>query len=288
MSEAHKHHFVPKFLLRPWLVEQPAGQHNLWGYWWDKRKLDLTCKRRGVESFCFQIDLLTLKSYRLGRDAIEQVFFGGIDTKGAAARAAMLELGPANLTAEQRSDFARLLLSLEARRPGTVKKIRATATDIAGALDNDKELVAKLKEFGIEDAPSIHAQKAFGLSLEDRALRLIQGLVDNRKVGERLINANWHVRSVGKEIGSFILSDRPLIRIYGYDHPNAVWAVPLTAYSTFFATNSAATAAVLLRTSDERFVKNTNMSSARQTERFAFSIDEFHAKWLGKYLQLDV
>jgi hypothetical protein len=63
--ESHKHHFVPKLLLRPWLREGPGGQLNLWGYHWDHRRAQLACKRRGLDAFCFQIDLLTLQAHAL-------------------------------------------------------------------------------------------------------------------------------------------------------------------------------------------------------------------------------
>ena len=67
---------------------------------------------------------MSLKAHDLGRDAIERLFFGEIDTNGTAARDILLEHGPAGLTAGQRCDFARLLLSLDARRPFNVDKLR--------------------------------------------------------------------------------------------------------------------------------------------------------------------
>jgi phosphoglycolate phosphatase-like HAD superfamily hydrolase len=63
---------------------------------------------------------------QLGRDALEKVFFGDIDTKGAKARDRLLAGGPRNLNADQRCDFARLLLSLDARRRATVSDLRVT------------------------------------------------------------------------------------------------------------------------------------------------------------------
>lgn len=82
---SHNHHFVPKLLLRPWLIDGVQGHLDLHGYWWDPRKQRLVCKKRGLNSFCCQLDLLTLRQHRLGRDAIERIFFGDVDTRGAEA-----------------------------------------------------------------------------------------------------------------------------------------------------------------------------------------------------------
>lgn len=131
-QEARDHHFVPMFLLRPWLVEGADGDLNLHGYWWDEKRAKLVCKRRGLKSFCFQIDLLSLKAHNLGRDAIERLFFGEIDTKGAAARGVLLTDGAPKLSEDQRCDFARLLLSLDARRPTFVKRLRAEGAIVFG------------------------------------------------------------------------------------------------------------------------------------------------------------
>jgi hypothetical protein len=272
-------------MLSPWCSEDQSGQNILAGYWWDPRQNKLLCKTRGVASFCFQIDLLTLRSVAIERDIVERDFFGEIDTRGASARDALLASELSNLTSEVRSDFARLLLSLEARRPIIVDKLRAEGSQIARILDQDAEIIAKFAEHSIVESPSVFAERAFGVSLEDRALRLIPGLVDNPKVGERLINAHWMVRRVPADSQSLILSDRPLIRVHGYDHPNSVWALPLTPRALFLATNSGNTARAMSNTSDDRLVKNTNMSSARQAERFVFCLDEYHAKWLVRYLK---
>ena len=222
-QEAHEHHFVPEFLLRPWCVEG-----LLLGYWWDDRRGELACKRKGTRGFCWQLDLLTLRSHSLGRDALEKVFFGDIDTKGAKARDRLLAGGPRNLNADQRCDFARLLLSLDARRRATVSDLRATGPrQIAESLDDDPEILAAMEDEGLAGAPSSYIEQ-LGMHLEDRALGTIQGLVDNPTIGGRLINALWHLVRLGAFDGSLVLSDRPLIRLGSYEDPGAAWLLPLT------------------------------------------------------------
>lgn len=285
-QEPRDHHFVPKTLLRPWLVEEADRDLNLHGYWWDEKRAKLVCKRRGLKSFCFQIDLLSLKAHNLGRGAIERLFFGEIDTKGAAACDVLLTDGAPKLSEDQRCDFARLLLSLDARRPAIVKRLRAEGTSyLAGELDSDPRIQTAMADLAIKEKPSSYVERELGWSLEDQALTVIQGLVDNPKVGKRLINAHWGVKWLGSFDGSFVLSDRPLIRIHAYDNPGAIWALPLTPKAVFIGANHHDNYERLMRTSASRFAKLTNLSSTAQTERFVFSTDMDHEKWLSKRLR---
>src|SRR5687768_932685 len=93
---SRRHHFVPEALLRPWLVDQ-NGQSVLQGYHWHPYHQTLSCKRRGLDAFCNQIDLLTLNTHPQGVDAIERSFFAKIDDEGAKARDKLIEGDPKSL-----------------------------------------------------------------------------------------------------------------------------------------------------------------------------------------------
>lgn len=285
-NEAQNHHFVPKLLLRPWLRPDANKQNVLCGYYWNDRRGQLDKKCRGLNSFCFKPDLLTLKSRGVARDAIESRFFSKeVDTKGAIARNILLESGPQSLTGDQRCDFARLLLSLDARRPDTVKKLREEGVQIyKTGLDSDPENLSAMIDASIEETPSSYYERTKGGSLEDLALIPIQKLVDNPEVGGKLVNAHWYVKHLEELDGSLVLADRPLIRIRGYDHPGAAWVLPLTPKAAFIAVNHPENLKCMQRITPQRFAKETNYSSARQAERFVFSVDDFHECWLGKYL----
>jgi len=268
------------------LVKKSSGDEVLQGYWWNPYSNTLACKVRGLDSFCFQLDLLTLKEHASGRDAIERIFFGDIDTRGAVARDIILDSGPAALSIDQRSDFARLLLSLDARRPANVKKLRTEgAATFRNGLNNDPDILREMKKFGINKRPSDFVEQSLGRDLEDSALTIVQSLVNNPTVGGRLINAHWLVRKVNRLSGSIVISDRPLIRIHGYDQPGATWLLPLSPHSAFIACNDKANLATLMRLSDERFAKEINRSSVGQAERFVFCVDRSHENWVGKHLQ---
>jgi len=184
VNEARKHHFVPKFLLRPWLKQDDNAQNVLCGHYWNDKCGELRKKCKGLDSFCFQLDLLTLKHHNLGRDAIECIFFGEVDTKGAIARNILLQSGPESLTDDQRCDFARLLLSLDARRPDTVEKLRERETQkYKAGLDSDPEILSAMADAGVAEIPSSYYERTKGVSLEDIGVAVIQRLVDNPKIG---------------------------------------------------------------------------------------------------------
>jgi hypothetical protein len=277
---AREHHYVPQFLLRPWAVEGTMS-----GYWWNFRRGELSCRRKGPRAFCKELDLLTLRAHPLGRDAMETKFFGEIDTKGAMVRDILIEHGPGRLTGNQRCDFARLLLSLDARRPANVAKLRGeVAAGLVSGLDGDPEILAAVAAESETEPPSAIYERDSGVFIEDKALTIIQDLVDNPTVGGKLINGRWHVVRLGALDGSLVLADRPLIRLWGYDQPGATWVLPLTPKATFVAVNDKANLERIERTSPARFAKLTNISSANQAERYVFCVDSSHERWLGKYL----
>ena len=61
-NEPRRHHYVPEFLLRPWVKEWKPKQALLRGYYWNKHFQTLRFREKGVGAFCFSIDLLTLKN----------------------------------------------------------------------------------------------------------------------------------------------------------------------------------------------------------------------------------
>ena len=202
---SRRHHYVPEFLMKPWASED--GLLN--GYWWNTWRGQLECRRRGAKAFCFEIDLLTLTEHDDGPDALERGFFGDIDTDGCFARDLMLRDGPDSLSKDQKCDFARLLLSLEARRPEMARRFREDSPqELARSLDRDPILLRAMEEEQMSSPPSAFAPPPHTIS-EHMFIRL----VDNQEVGGRLINARWRVVHLGPRDGTLILSDRPLEHI---------------------------------------------------------------------------
>jgi hypothetical protein len=282
-SAARRHHFVPRFLMRPWLLDDD-GHQNLHGYYFDHRRGELKVRARGLDAFCNRLDLLTLQRHQLGRDAIERVFFGEVDRLGAIARDLMVTRGPGVLSFEQRCDFARLMLSLEARRPTTVADLRNAYTEGASTIENDPSVIAAFEAAGIKESPMEWYQNQTGVWLADRALSLIQSFVDNANVGGRLVHATWAIMRLGQADVSLVLSDRPLVRLNPFNSPNAVWILPLTPKCIFLAANASATMSRIEAMTSNQFAKNVNAASVKQADQYAFAVDQTHEPLLRKWL----
>lgn len=284
-NPSKRHHFVPELVLSPWLMKSRADHDELTGVWWDDRSGTLKLKCKGVRAFCFQIDLLTLHYHRRGPDALER-YFEEIDTKGALVKDAILNSKLGSLDAMQRCDFARLLLSLDARRPVNVQKLRSGETYMKNSLNNDPAILEAMKHFNIQGVPSEIYEDKSGIAIADRALSIVTRLVDNETVGLQLINASWHLFEFGKFDGKLVVADRPLVRTLGYDHPLSVWLLPLTPTRLFVAANSRSELMRLRQISPSRLLKDVNRLSAGQAERFVFSTDPTtDTAWLEKRLR---
>ena len=277
-QESHNHHYVSQFLLKPWTVD---GVMN--GYWWDNRQSRLACKRKGTKAFCKEIDLLTLEGQDEGSDAFERIFFGEIDSKGAIARHRLLKDGPEALDNDGRCDFARLLMSLEARRQTIVHQLRGEgAQSLAEAIDNDPEILSEMEKEGLFYNPSTYASQ-HGTSFTNRALSLIQKLTDNPNIGGKLINFHWQVIHFSQWDGTLVLADRPLVRINGYDHPYEVWFLPLNPKAVFCAARNITG---IDKITPRRLAKLLNVASVEQTGKFVFCVDKSHMKLMEKYLYI--
>ena len=282
-NPAIRHHYVPKALLRPWLVGE--SQNNLTAFWWNHRSGQLDRKYGGLKSFGYRDHLFTLGPGQTSPDALEKVFFGHIDDRGAKIRDKLLGQDRLSLDADERCDFARLLMSLDARRPENVAKLRASTETMRSGLDLDPKVGAALAAEGYDMPPSQFVEKVLNHSFDDGALLIIQRIVDNPEIGPRLINMHWQVKHIGNHDGKMILSDRPLIQIGGIDDPNTAWAMPLTPTCAFVACASRYADESVRRLTGQRFCKLLNVDSARQADRFAFTVDDGDARWLGRYLR---
>jgi hypothetical protein len=279
MQISREHHFVPRFLLRRWA----AGDVLTGLYWATDGKIRQ--RRLGVGAFCKELDLLTINAQGLPPDALEKEFFGPVDAGGAAVTERLLKDGPDALTADERSDFARFLLSLEARYPEHVAKLKTEgAYALRNQLDYDPEVLQALAEPGEVRKPSAILEEDMRLDFASRALLVVQMWVENPKVGGRLVNAAWRVYHLRDSDGTLILGDRPLFRWRGFDHPDCFWLLPLTPTAVFVAANHAKTIHALNRATGLRLRKAANQNTIPQAARYVFVVDDSHNVFIEKNL----
>ena len=272
-QESHRHHYVPEFLLKAWATE---GVLN--GYWFDTKKGELACKKLGPKAFCYKIDLLLLEQHPERRDILESKFFSGMDTRGADALEQLRARGPKSLNEDERCDIVRVLLSLMWRTPEVVEQIRAGVGDLVQSINDDPELREAGKHENWSDPISERYAQEQGHTLRDRSfISIVQSLVDDPRKGTELINGNWQLVRLGAREGTFILADRPCVRV----DQSRNWYLPIDPWTAL---------AIVPRgsnpgwSSNRRFAKTLNVASAKQAQRFVFSVEEIHAEWLQKHL----
>ena len=151
---------------------------------------------------------------------------------------------------------------------------------MAEALDSDSEILHAMETEGLSGSSSAYVEK-LGISLGDRALSNIQQLVDNKKIGGRLINSHWRIVHLGPGDGSLVLSDRPLVRLFGYEHPKASWFLPLGPRAVFCAANCPKD---FDRLTPRKLARSLNVDSVRQVQKYAFCVDGGHNRLLEKHL----
>jgi hypothetical protein len=283
-SYSRKHHFVPEFMLSPWATNWNR-QRLLLAYSWNPHSNKLQGKRRGIGSVCFQLDLLTLHGRNVAPDLIEIEQFGEIDSRGAVARDVLLARSVAALTNEQRRDFAKLVVSLVIRRPQFISEVRSKGAWVADQMDSDPSALAITSLLGTTDPPSKFLERRTGELLEDRLLMRINTASYSHKVIDRLIDASWGLLRVESSGETLVLSDRPLLTVRSYNDPNAEWILPLSPTTAFVAFNNPTSLRQVGEMSTRRLAKAMNMQSAQRAERFVFSVNPAHERWLGKYLR---
>ena len=207
MQTVSKHHYVPEFLLKKWA----PNPHDscVRGYYWNGYRNGISSITKGAKAFCFEFDLFSVNVSHLPSDVLETDFLVPIDTQGAAAVDRMLKDSTAALTGDDRSDFTRLLFSLEYRRPHMVHQLRECGPKIIKQdIDGDESLRSALQQHGFTEDPSSYAKK-LGCISEDHAVAQVQTLVDDRNFGQKFVNSHWSIAQTRPEQGTFILSDRP-------------------------------------------------------------------------------
>jgi hypothetical protein len=129
------HHHIPLFLLDRW-----ASDGRLFSYHWSNDTAEMRENRRtSVQSACqlHDSDSIQRGSVSSGAAWDHDFFTWHVDTPAAAALDTMLRQGVSGLTVDQRSAWARLIVSFWARTPEALRALGAAdyrnASQIASA-----------------------------------------------------------------------------------------------------------------------------------------------------------
>jgi hypothetical protein len=231
-----RHHYVPQFLLRNW----SNGEGRIVAYYFQPQaKKVIENDKASVASAC-QIENLNryLGVAPSQSDFPEVGFFTPrVDTPAAGALQTMLAKGVRSLTAEQRSDWARLLVSFAVRTPETLREMGPAETKKAfellaasakGAVDDERAVTAIIEQNMQKLARNFPLNAAMELSVDPVKLAKVTAM-------------DWWIRRWPKT--AILIGDRPVLTHPKVKYPcgipldsrSCLIALPIAPNAVFFA-----------------------------------------------------
>jgi len=283
VPDTEDHHYIPQFFLKAW--GDASGAVTVYS----RRNGRVVTSSRRPRGTAFEENLYSLALIRPeGRHVIEGGFMTpGIDTPAAEIVRKMLSGDFAQLGANERSDFARFLLSLRARHPDAIAMIRekgreVLAAELSRAPDEYLALkgsspAATLVEWVEQNAPPLIPN--FGISSLPR-------LIANDAVAERVFHMPWWVDDVSAASADLLLSDRPCLLNGSAIDGDCLIALPLSPTMLFFACNQAATIADLRAKPASELVNAVNRLSVGCAAERVYGTGPHHLPLVEKYLRV--
>lgn len=188
-----------------------------------------------------------------------------IDDLAASVLRKLTTEGFADLTLEDRCDWARFLMSLRLRQPEIVQQLRIESSEHleASLLDNLEEYDAIA---GAEDPPTLleWAKYNYPGVLENVGMSFFHKLVDNAEIGEKILRMKWWLWDFTGEQADLLLADQPCIFTQGIDDPDLVIALPVGPSRAFMATKTDRVATIMREQRPKDLLIRMNESSLNQ------------------------
>jgi hypothetical protein len=233
-----RHHFVPQFLLRRWATSGKSVAY----FFEAAADRVIENPKALVASACQIADLNTFFGVRAAdRDFPETGFFTPIvDTPAARALDVILEKGIRSLTAAQRVDWARLLVSFAVRTPETLRdmgpKETTKAVDLveaaaSGPPDDERKVTAIIQANMALFKRNFPLRAAMELSTDPEKLAAVDGMT-------------WWMRRFRRPV--ILIGDRPLLTPprapspcgIPLNDPKCLIVLPISPTVVFFASST--------------------------------------------------
>jgi hypothetical protein len=260
------HHHIPLFLLNRW-----ATDGRLFSYHWSNGTAEMRENRRAsVQSACqFNDSGSTQRVSVSAGDASNQDFFALlVDTPAANALDSMLRKGISGLTADQRSAWARLIVSFGARTPEALRSLGAA--DYRNAKPSELSLGAQamateqLERERLVPERTIPIKTAMQLAADPTTISAVADM------------EWWLRRFEGKTI---LFSDRPLLTRPRTAQPcgiathdlSCLLILPVAPDTVFFATADPKIRAKARRTPKGKLVNLINDETVWRAAKYVYA-----------------
>jgi hypothetical protein len=268
-----RHHYVPQFLLRAWGETQPDQKFEVF-------RLDLPglpSSRRTAKYTAYEDNLYALTMpvvAGMEQQAVERHLLGRIDDLAAGVLRRLTTTGLAGLTLDDRCDWTRFLMSLRLRQPALIQQLRTESSEYlqASLIDQPEEYDAIA---GIDDPPTLleWTRKNYPGLIENVGMSFFRDLVDNARIGEKIIRMRWWLWDFTREHNDLLLADQPCVFTTGIDDADLVLALPIGPRKAFMATKSERVATIMRRQRPKDLLMRINESSLNQARIRVYARD---------------
>jgi hypothetical protein len=278
MNLPRDHHFKPIFFLSRWLGK-------------DKRLCEMRFIRGKIarrrefpqNTGCLR-DLYRTHGVPLAESQdLETKFMMPLDTK--AARALSKLVSRVDLNADERSAWARFLLSLLYRNPDSVKFLKTHMADLV------HELTAALEaHWAAHRKPEDHRSLAEATIdrqpgyAEISAANIIKEIISDHRAEPDIIKMNWTVIDLSQSTVPLLTSDRPLV-FGNLSDPNSYISLPIGPQHLFIAAFDDRFEKWLLPKRDPTKVAWTsNKDVVSQAREFVWGVDDDQIDFVLTYV----
>ncbi|MBN9546952.1 MAG: DUF4238 domain-containing protein [Alphaproteobacteria bacterium] len=270
-----KHHYIPEFYTKRWATasDKLICQFAL-------HPEGVSPKRKSPAGVGFEEDLYAIPGAPQSVSShLEAHFFRVTDQEGSDALNMLLSGRLNDMTSEQKSGWARFIMSTLHRNP---QKIRWYGKVWAGMHAEAAENARREIEENNGDLGQLgDFEHTFAVSF----VRVLQTIMDSTLIGQHLINMRWMVIEL-HEYKRLLTSDRPLLRTNGIGNPDAQIGFPLSPSHLFVAANNDRALQQVASINAKDLSRQVNHHIVIQAERYVYAADDaqqsFVTNRLGK------
>lgn len=275
MSVPKLHHYLPQFLMRPWVGDDGC----VTSYFRPHDKV--VAKRKSPKAIGGKTDLYTLRwrAFASNETFVETQFFGRlVDDPAAKVRDRLLAGGVDALSPKERECFAAFLLYQHVRGPDV---LTASQDRYETALE-EKVIEVRAEGQSTEDARNDYRTHLEGVGEAKAMLAMMQAVI-NTPVRQQILDLTWRVFDSGGI--DLVLADEPVIFAPGPGNGLRVVALPLSPDKMFVASTPKFLSDHIF---EERFSKVLGIAMCveqeRKAKKFIIAKDGRHSTSIERHL----
>lgn len=265
MTDYVYHHYVPKFYLRGWCIDNQITRFQ-----WLNDQLEV--RKVGVKRNAGMSHLYSLRHLPSDPQIIEREFMGPRVDDPAAKAYQHLCSGTQPLSDSKRADWTRFLMSLRIRVPDVIERLRSDGeTKLRAALASDPEEYEALRSKDDPASLTEYLEKTQPGLIADFGIRMLPGLHSHQEIFKKVYEMYWWTHNFQGASVSLLTSDRPLMIVPSLDEPTCIMALPLSPTLAFFATHQLKVAKKITSIPLSRLARAVNQETVRLANQFVFS-----------------